>query len=83
MLYQHHAEARNKFAGPIFASLRPGSTSLFEEFLQRRRAIGNTVSDLTGPRYEPQNSRFRDEHVTARPTGRHSLASKLPVEENF
>ena len=37
---------------------------------QRRRAVGNTVSDLTGPRFEPQTSRSRDERVTARPTGR-------------
>ena len=32
------------------------------------RAVGNTVSDLTGPRFEPQTSRSRDERVTARPT---------------
>ena len=35
---------------------------------QRLRAIANTVSDLTSPRFEPQTSRSRDEHVTARPT---------------
>ena len=39
----------------------------FEEILQRFRAVGNTVSDLTGPRFEPQPYRSRDEHVTARP----------------
>ena len=39
--------------------------------LQRWRAVGIiTVSGLTGPRFEPQTSRYRDEHVTARPTGR-------------
>ena len=37
--------------------------------LQQWRAVGNTVFDLTGPRYEPQASRSRDERVTARPTG--------------
>ena len=52
------------------ASLRPGNTAPFEEMLQRWRAVGNTVSDLTGPRFEPQTSRSRDERVTARPTGR-------------
>ena len=31
-----------------------------------------TVSDLTGPRFEPQTSRSRDERVTARPIGRFS-----------
>ena len=37
--------------------------------LQRWRAVGNTVSEVIGPRFEPQTSRSRDEHVTARPTG--------------
>ena len=64
------AEACNELAGPISASLRPGNTAPFEEMSQRWRAIGNTVSDLTGPRFEPQTSRSRDERVTARPTGR-------------
>ena len=36
---------------------------------QRWRAVGKTASDLTGPRFEPQTSRFRDERVTDRPTG--------------
>ena len=27
------------------------------------------MSDLTGPRFEPQTSRSRDERFTARPTG--------------
>ena len=29
-----------------------------------------TLSDLTGPRFEPLTSRSRDERVTAQPTGR-------------
>ena len=36
--------------------------------LQRWRAVGNTASDLTGLRFEPQTSRSRDERFTARPT---------------
>ena len=36
---------------------------------QKWQAIGNTVSDLTGPRFEPQTSRSRGERVTAQPTG--------------
>ena len=40
--------------------------------LQRWRAAGNTVSDLTGPRFEPQSKR-----VTTRPTGRWDLNSNL------
>ena len=65
-----YAEVCNELAGPISASLRPGNTAPFEEMSQRWRAVGNTVSDLTGPRFEPQTSRSRDERVTARPTGR-------------
>ena len=65
-----YAEACNEFAGPISASLRQGNTDPFEEMSQRWRAVGNTVFDLTGPRFEAQTSRSRDERVTARPTGR-------------
>ena len=61
----YYAESCNEFAGPISASLRPGNTDPFEKMLQRWRAVGNTVSDLTGPRFEPQTSRSRDERVTA------------------
>ena len=35
--------------------------------MQRWRAVGNIVSDLTGQKFEPQTSRSRDESVTARP----------------
>ena len=44
------------------------TTALFEEMSQRWRAINNTVSDLTAPRFEPQTFRSRDECATARPT---------------
>ena len=75
LLYSlYYAKACNELAGPISASLRPGNAALFEEMLQRWRAVGNTVSDLTGPRFEPQTSRSRDECVTARPTGRFQLS---------
>ena len=49
------------------ASFRPGHAAYFKEILQRWRAIGNTVSDLTGPRFEPQTSSSRDDRVTAQP----------------
>ena len=64
-----YAEACNELAGLVSASLRPGNTAPFEEMSQRWRAVGDTVSDLTGPRFESQTSRSRDERVTARPTG--------------
>ena len=64
----YYADSCNEFAGPIFKSLRPGNTAYFEEMPQRLRAVGNTASDLTGPRFEPQTSRSKDELVSARPT---------------
>ena len=60
-------------------SLRSSNIAPFEEMLQQWQAIaaaaaaaavGNTVSDLTGPRFEPQTSRSRDERISARPNGR-------------
>ena len=48
--------------------MRLGNTAPFEKMSQRWRAVGNTVSDLTGPRFGPQTSRSKDERVTARPT---------------
>ena len=49
----YYAEACNKFAVIISASLRSGNTAPFEEMLQQWRAIGNTLSDLTGRRFKP------------------------------
>ena len=40
------------------------NTVPFEDISQRCRAIGNSVSDLTGARFEPQTSRSKDERVT-------------------
>ena len=48
-------------------SLRAGNTAPFE-MSQWWRAVGNTVSDLTVQRFEPQTSRSSDKHVTAQPT---------------
>ena len=59
-----------RVGGTHFRVIAPGNTASFEEMSQRWRVVGNTVSDLTGPRFEPQTSRSRDERVTARPTGR-------------
>ena len=67
---QYYAAACNEFAGLNSASLRLGNTAPFKEILQWWQAVGNFVSDLTGLRFEPQTSRFKDEYVTPRPTGR-------------
>ena len=48
----YYAKMCNKFAGPISALLCLGNTAPFEIF-QQWQGIGNTVSDLTGPRFEP------------------------------
>ena len=65
---RYYAKACYKLATPKFASLRPGNTAPLEETLHRWRAVGNTVSDLTGPRFEPQNPSSGGERVTAQPT---------------
>ena len=71
LLYSlYYAEVCNELAGPISVALRPRSTAPFKEMSQQWPAVGNTESDLTGPRFKPQTSRFRHEGVTARPTGR-------------
>ena len=73
----YHAEACNEFAVSISASLRPDNTATFEERSQRWRAVGNSVFDLTGPRFKPTTSGFRDERVTARPPGRLPAVAKI------
>ena len=54
----YYAKACNELAGISSASLRPGNTASFEEMLQRWQAVGNTASDLTGPRFESRTSRL-------------------------
>ena len=44
------------------------ATQVFEEMPQRWRAIINSVSDLSGSRFELQTSRSREDRVTARQT---------------
>ena len=66
----YYAEACKEFAEPISTSLRPGNTAPFEEVLQRWPAVVNTVSDSTGPRFEPRISRSRNEDVITWPTSR-------------
>ena len=64
----YYAKACYEFAGLSSLLLLPGNTAPFREMLQQWRAIGNTASDLTSSRFEPQTSCFRDEHVAPRPT---------------
>ena len=46
----------------------------FFQMSQRWRAISNTVSDLTRPRFEPQTTCFKDERL---PPNLHYSATKL------
>ena len=73
-------EVCNKFVGPIPASLVSCNTAPSEEMLQRWRAVGNNMSDLTSLRFEPQTSRFRDERVTAQPTGQFGETITLKIK---
>ena len=41
----YYAKACNKFAGPIYASLRTGNITSFKEMPHRWQAVGNCVSD--------------------------------------
>ena len=52
-----------------------------EGISQRWRAVGNTLFDLTGPRFEPQTSCSRDERVTARPTAAQKYGSTTTDRE--
>ena len=65
----YYAVACNEFAGLISASLRPGNTASLKQMWQRWRAIGNTVFNFSGSRFEPLTSCSRDERVIARTTG--------------
>ena len=83
-IFHYYAEAFNKFAEPILAALRPDNLAPFKEMLQRWRAVGNSVFDLTGPRFESQTSHFRDERINTRPTGwfknKHKSQNKVLCE---
>ena len=55
--------------------LSPWNCSRQHSSFQRNiaAAVGHTLSHLTGPRFEPQTSRSRDERATVRPTGSYKL----------
>ena len=66
---RYYAEVCYELTGPIFVSLRMQAIQLKKKILLLRQVVGNTVSDLTGPRLEPHISRSRYECFTARPAG--------------
>ena len=69
----YYAQECSEFARPIFESFYLGNAAPFKEVLQWWRAVGNTVSGLAGPRFEPQTSRSRNDYVTAQTTGRYFI----------
>ena len=60
----YYAKACNEFEEPISTSSPSDNIVLFQEMLQRWRAVGNTVSDLTDQKFGPQTFRPIDEHST-------------------
>ena len=68
--FQSLSSKRFRFHKELTASTASASTSLdpFEEMSLRWKAVGNTVFDLTGPRFEPYTSRSRYERVRYRST---------------
>ena len=64
----YYAEACYEYAEFISALLYPNYTAPFEEM--RWRAVGLTVSNLTGLKFKPQISYSKDELVTVRLTMR-------------
>ena len=63
----YYTETCNEFVGSISMSLRQGNTARFRRYVATVASRGNTVSAYTGPRFEPQTSRSREECVTAQP----------------
>ena len=49
----YDAEACYEFAEPSPRHCAGKQHSLFEDMLQRWRVVGNSVPDLTSPRFEP------------------------------
>ena len=52
--------------------IAPGQYSFFRRNVAAVANVNNTVSNLTGPKFEPQTSYARNKRVTARPTGRYT-----------
>ena len=61
----YYAKACNEFVLRVIAPLQ--HSSFRRNVAAVAIAVGNTVSDLTGSRFESETIRFRDERVTARP----------------
>ena len=59
-----------RVGGAHLRVIAPGQHSSFRRNVAAVPAVGKTVSDLTGPRFERPTSCSKEERVIARPTGR-------------
>ena len=68
-----------------FRAIAPAGNTVdpFREMLQLWQAVVNIASDLTGPRFEPQTSLSRDEHITAQPTAGTVGSSNFKYGQQF
>ena len=66
----NYAKACKEFVSLISASSYPGNTVPLKEMSQRWQAVGSTVSDLTGWRFEPQAFHSKHKSVTAWPSAK-------------
>ena len=69
--------------GPSPRHCAIGSSASSEEISQRRQAVSKTVSDLTGPRFEPWIFRSRDKRDIARPTGRYTAKIEAKIQRHL
>ena len=76
----YYAEACKEFAVPISTSLRPSNTAPFEKMSKQWKAVGNTVSDLTGSRFAPQTSCSQDERATLDQLASHLTSYQVKLQ---
>ena len=75
----YYSWACNEFESHLRVIAPAGNKASLEEMLLRWRAVGNTVSNLTGPRSEPQISRSKDDCVVTRPGQPVHLSTNLSI----
>ena len=78
---RHYSEACNEWQDPS-RGLEPGQHS-FEETSQRWRAVGYTLSDLTGPGIEPRTSHADSDVCNHYANWLYSVINHLVMKVNF
>ena len=67
--------------GPNSVSLGSSNTALKDETLQQPQVVGNTILNLSSPKFEPQFFHSSDERVSTRPTGLYLLSQKAEISD--